>query len=70
MFHAGFLRGLLCDREDGGDMILRNVSSLAKDYMALCPWKQISELLRRFAEVKYHNSDSESTLTQLLQQAQ
>jgi hypothetical protein len=25
-FHAGFLLGLLLDREDGGDMIVRNIA--------------------------------------------
>jgi hypothetical protein len=36
-FHAGFLTGLLFDPEDGGDMILRNVTTLSTSYTALQP---------------------------------
>jgi hypothetical protein len=35
-FHAGILLGLF-DIEDEGYMILRNVDSLSRDYMALYP---------------------------------
>jgi hypothetical protein len=31
-FRAGFLLGLYFEPEDGGDMFLRNVSSLSMDY--------------------------------------
>jgi hypothetical protein len=35
--NTGFLFGLFFDPEDGGDMFLRNVGYLSKDYMALYP---------------------------------
>jgi hypothetical protein len=42
-FHAGFLLGLFFDPEDGGEMFLRNVSLLSKDYTALYPiWQNSS----------------------------
>jgi hypothetical protein len=34
---AGFLLGLFFDPEDGGDMFLRNVGRLSKNYTALYP---------------------------------
>jgi hypothetical protein len=36
-FHTGFLLDLLFDREDGGDMFLRNVGLIPTDYTALYP---------------------------------
>jgi hypothetical protein len=38
LIHAGFLRGLFFDLEDGGDMSLRNVGQLSLDYTALYPF--------------------------------
>jgi hypothetical protein len=34
-YQAGFLFCLIFDLEDGGDMFLRNISSLSTDYTAL-----------------------------------
>jgi hypothetical protein len=36
---SGFLLGLVINPEDGGDMFLRNVGSLSKDYTVLYPRK-------------------------------
>jgi hypothetical protein len=37
LLHAIFLRGLVFDPEDGGDMFLRNFGYILKDYMELYP---------------------------------
>jgi hypothetical protein len=37
LLHASFLLDLLFDTEDGGGMLLRNVSWLLPDYTALYP---------------------------------
>jgi hypothetical protein len=37
LLHAGFLRGLFFDPDDGGDMFLRNVCSFSTDFTALYP---------------------------------
>jgi hypothetical protein len=41
-FHAGFLLGLLFDREDGCDIFLRNVGWLSTDYTTSYPRRQYS----------------------------
>jgi hypothetical protein len=35
--HTGFLLGLFFDHEDGGNMVLQNISWLSVDYTALYP---------------------------------
>jgi hypothetical protein len=35
MLHAGFLLGIFFGPEDGGDVFLRNISRLSKEYTAL-----------------------------------
>jgi hypothetical protein len=42
LLHAGFLRALFFDREDGGNMFLGNVSLFSTDYTALYPRRQNS----------------------------
>jgi hypothetical protein len=37
LLYAGFLLEAFFDREDGGDVFLRNVGRLSTDYMALYP---------------------------------
>jgi hypothetical protein len=41
-FHARFLLALFFDPEDGGDMFLRNIGWLSRDYMVLYPRRQNS----------------------------
>jgi hypothetical protein len=45
---AGFLLALLFDPENGGDMILRNISCLLPDYMVLHPRRQKSSRAQTF----------------------
>jgi hypothetical protein len=37
LLHGGFLFGLFFDREDGGDMCLRNFGGFSMEYMGFYP---------------------------------
>jgi hypothetical protein len=50
--HAGFLLDLFFDLEDGGDMFLRNVGLLSRDYTALYPRRQYSLYL--YSPTRHH----------------